>query len=169
MKWTYYNDNDEKVCAWVRELIKEGLVTDGEVDCRPIQSVQSEDLRGFARCHFFAGIAGWDYALRLAGWPDDRPVWTGSCPCQPFSIAGKKAGFNDERHLWPDWYRLIRDSRPPVIFGEQVSSKDGLVWWDLVKADLELSNYASFAVDIPACAFGGPHRRQRLFWVAETC
>jgi DNA (cytosine-5)-methyltransferase 1 len=66
-------------------------------------------LRGFTQCHFFAGIGVWSYALRLAGWPDDRPVWTGSCPCQPFSAAGKGAGFADERHLWPAWHHLIRE------------------------------------------------------------
>ena len=50
-------------------------------------------------------------ALRLAGWPDDRPVWTGSCPCQPFSAAGEGKAADDERHLWPDWFPLIAERR----------------------------------------------------------
>ena len=57
-----------------------------------------DDIAGYTQCHFFAGIGIWSYALRLAGWPDDRQVWTGSCPCQPFSAAGKGEAFNDERH-----------------------------------------------------------------------
>jgi DNA (cytosine-5)-methyltransferase 1 len=103
----YYNENDANAAAWLRELIKEGVITDGEVDERSIEDVIPADLVGFDRCHFFAGIGVWDYALTQAGWPDDRRVWTGSCPCQPFSAAGKGEGFVDERHLWPAWFHLI--------------------------------------------------------------
>src|SRR5437879_4731102 len=84
----YYNDSDPFVCAWLRKLIAARLIPAGDVDERPIQEVSPEDVRGYTQAHFFAGIGGWAYALRLAGWPDDRPVWTGSAPCQPFSIAG---------------------------------------------------------------------------------
>ena len=104
-------------------------------------------------------------ALRLAGWPDDRAVWTGSCPCQPFSTAGKGGGFADERHLWPEFHRLIEKRRPPVIFGEQVASKDGLSWLDLVCADMEASGYAVGAADMCAAGIGAPHIRQRLWFV----
>lgn len=83
----YYSDNDPKVCAWLRELIKRGLIADGDVDERSICDVKADDVRGYSQCHFFAGGGGWSLALRLAGWPDDRPVWTGSCPCQPWSNA----------------------------------------------------------------------------------
>jgi DNA (cytosine-5)-methyltransferase 1 len=110
----YYNELDPEKAEWIRQLIKAGTVAPGEVDERSITEVEPEDLRGFKQCHFFAGIAGWSYALRLAGWPDDRPCWTGSCPCQPFSIAGKENGFADKRDLWPAWYGLIRESRPNV-------------------------------------------------------
>lgn len=97
----YYNENDPYAAQWLRNLIAEKLIADGEVDDRSIAEVQPVDLLGFDQCHFFAGLGGWSYALRLAGWPDDKPVWTGSCPCQGESVAGKRLGANDQRHLWP--------------------------------------------------------------------
>src|SRR5262252_3748836 len=120
--WAYYNEIDPFACAWLRELIKENLIAPGEVDERDIKEVQAEDLKGFAQAHWFAGIGVWSHALRRAGWPDDRPCWTGSCPCQPFSASGKRQGFKDERHLWPEWLRLIEACRPTIIFGEQVGA-----------------------------------------------
>jgi hypothetical protein len=88
----YYNEIDPKAAAWLRELIKQGHIADGVVDERSIVDVSPDELRGFTQCHFFAGIGVWSYALRSAGWADDRPVWTGSCPCQPFSSAGRRGG-----------------------------------------------------------------------------
>lgn len=164
----YYNEFDPKAASWLRELIKAGHIAPGDVDERSIVDIRPSDLIGYTQCHFFAGIGVWSYALRRAGWPDDRPVWTGSCPCQPFSAAGKGAGFTDERHLWPHFHWLIENCRPPIVFGEQVASKDGLGWLDLVQADLEGSGYASGAVDTCAAGFGAPHIRQRLWWVAHT-
>jgi DNA (cytosine-5)-methyltransferase 1 len=164
----YYNEIDPYAAQWLRNLIAAGHIAKGEVDERSIQLVDSADLADFAQCHFFAGIGVWSHALRLAGWPDDRPVWTGSCPCQPFSAAGKGAGFADERHLWPEFFRLIRERRPSVVFGEQVASKDGLEWLDLVQADLEGAGYASAAADLCAAGVGAPHIRQRLYWVADA-
>lgn len=164
----YYNEFDPFAAAWLRELIADGLIVPGEVDTRSIEDVHPDDLRGFAQCHFFAGIGVWSAALRRAGWADDRSVWTGSCPCQPFSAAGKGGGFADERHLWPAFFHLIRECRPDVVFGEQVASKDGLAWLDLVQADLEGAEYASGAVDTCAAGFGAPHIRQRLYWVADA-
>lgn len=167
-KWNYYNDSDPFICAWARELIKKGLVPNGEVDCRSIADVQPDDLKGFIQCHFFCGILGWSYALRLAGWPDSRAVWTGSCPCQPLSVAGKRQGHADQRHLWPAFYRLIAECRPPVVFGEQVASKDGREWFAAVRADLEGVGYACGSAGLPACSVGAPHIRQRLWFVAES-
>jgi DNA (cytosine-5)-methyltransferase 1 len=161
----YYNEFDPFAAAWLRELIKAGHITPGEVDERSIEDVFPSDLRGFTQCHFFAGIGVWSYALRQAGWPDDRPVWTGSCPCQPFSAAGKRKGTADERHLWPALYHLIREHNPPTFFGEQVASNDGLLWFDSVYSDLEDASYAIGAADLCAAGFGAPHIRQRLYFV----
>lgn len=92
MARAYYNEIDRGAAAWLRELIGAGLIADGDVDERSIADVKPGDLRGYTQCHFFAGIGGWSLALRLAGWDDARPVWTGSCPCQPFSCAGRHKG-----------------------------------------------------------------------------
>ena len=163
----YYNEIDPYAAQWLRNLIANKLIADGDVDERSICDVVATDLRSYTQCHFFAGIGVWSYALRLAGWPDDRPVWTGSCPCQPFSAAGKGKGFDDERHLWPIFYRLIAECRPPVVFGEQVASKDGLQWLDAVQSDMEASGYAIGAADMCAAGIGAPHIRQRLWFVGE--
>ena len=163
----YYNENDPYAAAWIRNLITAGLIAPGDVDDRDIRDVTPNDLRGFTQCHFFAGIGGWSYALRLAGWPDDRPVWTGSCPCQPFSAAGKGDGTADARHLWPDWFRLIRGHRPFTIFGEQVSAAIRHGWLDLVSGDLESLNYTVGAAVMGAHSVGAPHIRQRLWFVAD--
>lgn len=163
----YYNEIDPFAAAWLRELIKAGHIASGVVDERSIENIKPDNLRGFTQCHFFAGIGVWSHALRRAGWPDDRPVWTGSCPCQPFSTAGKGSGFVDERHLWPHWFHLITQCNPRVVFGEQVASKDGLGWLDLVQTDLEGAGYASGTVDLCAAGVGAPHIRQRLWFVAE--
>jgi DNA (cytosine-5)-methyltransferase 1 len=164
----YYNEIDKFAAAWLRELIKEGLIADGEVDERDIRDVQAGDLRGFTQCHFFAGIGGWSYALRLAGWTDNRPVWTGSCPCQPFSSAGKGEGGADDRHLWPHWARLIRECQPVTIFGEQVESAIAHGWIDDVFDDLEREGYACGAACLPAASVGAFHRRQRVWFVADA-
>ena len=163
----YYNEFDPYAAQWLRNLMSGGLIPSGFVDERSIEDVQPDDLKEFAQCHFFAGIGGWSRALQLAGWPNDRPVWTGSCPCQPFSAAGKRKGSDDERHLWPAWFHLIEQSRPGVVFGEQVASKDGLNWLDLVQLDLEASGYANWATDFCAAGGGAPHIRQRLWFVGE--
>ena len=163
----YYNEFDTKAAAWLRELIKQGHIMEGDVDDRSITEVQPSDLAGYTRCHFFAGIGGWDYALRLAGWGADRPVWTGSCPCQPFSAAGKRKGAADERHLWPEFHRLIRECRPPVVLGEQVASAIAHGWLDRLCDDMEGIGYACGAAVLPACSVGTPHGRERLWWVAS--
>ena len=164
----YYNEINPYAAQWLRNLIAAGYIADGDVDERDIKDVTADDLVGYDQCHFFAGIGGWSYALRLAGWPDDRPVWTGSCPCQPFSAAGKKQGMQDERHLWPVWFGLIRECRPVTVFGEQVEAAINHGWLDLVQTDLENEGYAVGAVGLPAACVGAPHIRQRLWFVGHS-
>lgn len=164
----YYNEIDPNAAAWLRELIARGEIMDGVVDERSIADVRADELLGFTRCHFFAGIGGWDYALRLAGWDAQWPVWTGSCPCQPFSVAGQGAGQSDVRHLWPVWFDLIRQCRPDTVFGEQVEAAIRHDWLDLVQADLEREGYAVAPVVLPAAGFGAPHGRHRLWFVADS-
>ena len=168
MLTAYYNEFDPKAAAWLRELIDQELLPAGDVDERSIEDVPPAELLGYTQCHFFAGIGGWSLALRIAGWPDDRPVWTGSCPCQPFSQAGARTGTDDERHLWPHFRWLIDQCRPVTVFGEQVASKDGRQWFAGVRADLDLLGYATGATDLCAASVGAPHIRQRIFWVGHT-
>lgn len=137
MARAYYNEIDKRAAAWLRELITAGEIAPGDVDERDIRDVRPTDLVGYTQCHFFAGIGGWSRALRLAGWTDDREAWTASCPCQPFSEAGRRGGFADERHLWPSFFHLARVRKPGVVFGEQVASKDGLAWLKVVRSDME--------------------------------
>lgn len=194
----YYNEFDPNAAKWLRNLMAAGDIPEGAMDERSIRVVGTGncsngnsiregdtgplpaeldcDLWGATQAHFFAGIGGWPLALRWAGWPGDIDIWTGSCPCQPFSAAGKRRGTDDERHLWPEFYRLIctaNDIRAnhgqqpiPVIFGEQVASKDGLEWLDGVFTDLEDAGYTCGAADLPAAGVGAPHKRQRLYWCA---
>lgn len=164
----YYNEIDPFCAQWLRNLIAAGHLPPGDVDERDIREVQGDDVRGYREAHFFAGVGGWPYALRLAGWPSDRPVWTGSCPCQPLSSAGRRQGHADERHLWPAFHRLIAECRPATVLGEQVASKDGREWFAGVRADLEALGYACGAADLCAAGVGAPHIRQRLFWVADA-
>jgi DNA (cytosine-5)-methyltransferase 1 len=164
----YYNEIDPYAAQWLRNLIAAGLIAPGDVDTRSIEEVQADDIRGYTQCHFFAGIGGWSLALRLAGWPDSRPLWTGSCPCQPFSAAGSGKASNDERHLWPAWFSIIAECRPAIVFGEQVEAAIGWGWLDAVFSDLEGEGYACGATVLPACSVGAPHIRQRAWFVADT-
>jgi DNA (cytosine-5)-methyltransferase 1 len=172
-KWAYYNEWDAYAAEWLRNLIKAGHIAPGEVDERSILDVRPDDLRGFAQVHAFAGIGGWSLALRLAGWPDDRPVWTGSCPCQPYSVAsvavGGAQGQGDSRHLWPVFGALIEKCRPPSVLGEQVADAIQWGWWDEAAMDLERAGYAAASAILRADACGADHERKRLYWVADTC
>ena len=164
----YYNEIDPFAAQWLRNLIDAGHIAPGVVDTRSIEDVTPNDLTGFNQCHFFAGIGGWSLALRRAGWPDSRPAWTASCPCQPFSAAGKKGGFADERHLWPSAHWLIGQRAPVVVFGEQSGSADASDWIDLVQADLEGLGYAFGATAFPSASVGAPHWRDRAYWMADA-
>lgn len=162
----YYNEWDKGAAAWLRELIKAGHIPPGIVDERSITEVKKEDLAGFTQCHFFCGIGGWPLALRLAGIPAETPLWTGSPPCQPFSVAGKQLGQLDERHLAPTFMRLVDQCRPAILFGEQVAAAIGKHWLDDLFTELERQGYACGAAVLPAASVGAPHKRDRLFFGA---
>ncbi|HEO1744534.1 TPA: DNA cytosine methyltransferase [Klebsiella pneumoniae] len=164
----YYNEIDPHAAQHLRNLIDAGHIAPGVVDTRSIEDVTPNDLIGFNQCHFFAGIGGWSLALRRAGWPDSRAAWTASCPCQPFSAAGKGLGFADERHLWPSAHWLVGQRRPVVVFGEQSGSADANDWIDLVQADVEALGYAFGATAFPSASVGAPHQRDRAYWVADA-
>lgn len=161
-----YNDNSREATAWLQELVVAGHLPPATIDSRSILDIQPDELRPYSQCHFFAGIGGWPLALQLAGWPADQPVWTGSCPCQPFSVAGRGAGISDPRHLWPEFFRLIAECKPPAVFGEQVAGAAGRSWFSGVRANLEGVGYRVGAADLCAASIGAPHIRQRLFWFA---
>ena len=163
----YLNEIDPFCAQWLQNLMDADVIPRGHIDTRSIEDVTPNDLAGYHQCHFFAGLGGWVYALDLAGWPRDRPVWTGSCPCQPFSAAGKGAGFEDERHLWPAWQHLIAQRRPAIIFGEQVASKAADAWTDVVQSDMEGMGYAFGSVPFPAASIGALHGRERNYWMAR--
>ena len=164
----FYNEFESSAAAWLRELITRKLIPDGVVDERSISDLQPSDLHGYTQCHFFAGIGGWSLALKLAGVDPTRPLWTGSCPCQPYSAAGKGLGDADPRNLWSAFFRLIRECRPELVLGEQVESAVGHGWLDGVSTDLEGEGYAVGAAVLGAHSVGAPHIRQRLYWVADS-
>jgi len=160
----YYNEHDKGAAAWLRELIAAGLIPDGVVDERDIREIAPSDLDGFIQCHFFAGIGGWSRALRLAGVPDDREVWTGSCPCQPFSVAGKQLGDEDERAIWPIIERIVGDVRPRWVFLENVAIKA----FRRPRSGLERLGYrVPAAICVSAADVGAPHLRKR-WWMLAT-
>lgn len=163
----YYNEIDPYAAQWLRNLIAAGHIAPGVVDERSIEDVHPDDLKPYTQCHFFAGIGAWSLALRRAGWPDDRPVWTGSCPCQPYSKAGKGLGFADPRHLWPAWAHLIGQRKPDELFGEQVPTAIKHGWLDLVGSNLEEIGYAFAPLRFGAHVTGEPFERQRIYFAAK--
>ena len=164
----FYNEWDGFAADWLESLIEDGLIPNGVVDRRSITDIDPKELNEFTQCHFFAGIGGWSRALELADWSPDRPVWTGSPPCQSFSTAGKGKGKDDERHLWPVFFNLIRECQPPTVFGEQVAAAIRHGWLDDLQNDFEKEGYAAGAVVLPAGSIGAPHKRERLFFVADS-
>lgn len=167
MPGIYYNEFNPESAAMIRQFMADGLIPHGDVDTRSITEVSPDDIKHYTQCHFFAGIAGWTFALQLARWPADRPVWTGSAPCQPFSSAGRQQGKTDERHLFPVWLKLISECRPASLYGEQVSNAIAHGWLDDVYSGLELQGYAVGSAILPACSVGSPHKRDRLWFVAH--
>lgn len=104
-------------------------------------------------------------------WRGRIDILTGGFPCQPYSTAGKRLGKADERHLWPEMLRAIREIQPRYIVGENVY---GLINWNgglvfnEVQTDLENIGYKIQPVILPACAVNAPHRRERVWFVAYS-
>ena len=98
-------------------------------------------------------------------------ILTGGFPCQPFSIAGKQKGTNDDRYLWPEMFRIIKELKPRWVIGENVRGitniQDGMVF-ETVCTDLEGEGYEVRAFNIPAAGVGAPHRRERIWIVAHS-
>ena len=164
----YYNEIDTFAAEWLRNLIARGMIAPGDVDTRSIVDVRPDDVRPYTQCHFFAGIGGWSYALRSAGWKDSHPVWTGSCPCQPFSSAarGRNRGMEDDRDLWPVWRNLIAAVSPRVVFGEQVAQSED--WQVRLCDDMEVLGYEVGAAVLPVIAVGADHARPRFYFVGHS-
>ena len=164
MRVDAYNDSDWYVCEWLRRLIDYGAVPPGAVLERDISDIAPRELSGFRRVHLYAGIGGWAEALRLAEF--SGPAWTASCPCQPFSLAGRRRGYDDRRHLWPVTCDLIAEHVPAALFGEQVAGAAGWGWFSRVRSELEALGYAVCSAQLPACSVGAPHYRERLYFAA---
>ena len=104
-------------------------------------------------------------------WRGAVDVLSGGFPCQPYSMAGKRLGKEDDRHLWPEMLRAIREIQPAWVVGENVR---GLINWnggmvfDEVQADLEAAGYEVLPFLLPACGVGAPHRRDRIWFVAYS-
>lgn len=115
----------------------------------------------------YADITKTDFTIHRG----DIDVLSGGFPCQPYSLAGKRKGKEDERHLWPQMLRAIKEIQPRWIIGENVY---GLVNWDgglvfhEVQYDLEAEGYEVFPYVLPACSINAPHRRDRIFFIAYS-
>lgn len=97
-------------------------------------------------------------------------ILTGGFPCQPYSSAGKRLGKEDDRHLWPEMLRAIREIQPMYVVGENVrglTNWNGGMVFDEVQADLENQGYEVLPFLLPACAVNAPHRRDRIWFVAS--
>jgi len=131
----------------------------------------------------FCEIDPWCRGILRKHWPDKKQfddirklkgddigtadVVVGGYPCQPYSAAGRRKGFDDDRDLWPEMHRIINELRPTWVIGENVAGHVSL-GLDRTIADLERSGYSSRAFVIPASAVGAPHRRDRVWIVANT-
>jgi len=106
---------------------------------------------------------------KIPNWQSDDLILTGGFPCQPYSLAGKRLGKEDDRHLWPEMLRIIRELSPKWVVGENVFGLvnwDGGLVFDEVQTDLEAEGYEVQAYVLPACAVNAPHRRDRVWFVA---
>src|SRR5690348_4981426 len=104
-------------------------------------------------------------------WKNRIDIISGGFPCQPYSVAGKRKGKDDDRHLWPEMLRAIREIQPSWVVGENVYGlvnwSEGLVFHE-VQTDLETEGYEVFPYVLPACSANAPHRRDRVWFIAYS-
>lgn len=163
----YYNEHNAYRAAVLRERISEGLLPQGVVDERDIQTVPDEDFLGYEQVHLFAGIGGFPLGLRLAGFPEWRRIVDGGFPCQDISNAGKRAGITGTRsRLWREMVRCIRVVRPELVFVENVAA---LLCRGMgeVLGDLAAIGYDARGDCVSAADVGAPHLRRRIWIVAH--
>jgi DNA (cytosine-5)-methyltransferase 1 len=125
--------------------------------CQKVLKKNFPEVQGYADIKEFDGT-------KYRGTID---IITGGFPCQPFSIAGKRKGKEDDRYLWPEMLRVIREVRPSFIVGENVTGIIGMAL-EQVLTSLEAEEYNTETFIIPACAVNAPHRRDRLWIIAYT-
>lgn len=167
----YYNEIDKYAAQWLRNLIAAGHIAPGDVDERSIEDVRPDDLRGYAQCHFFAGIGGFSRALRLAGWPDDKRIWTGGPPCQNNSnaaaIHGYRTGLRGDRSgLALRWLDLIGAERPEDLVFENVPGIT--TWLAEITSRLEAFGYSISKPECSSAGIGALHLRKRVLIVAHA-
>lgn len=169
----FYNDDDPDCCRTLRYQIGIGAMPAGDVIEKSIKDLDPAEFmgRGYQHWHLFAGFGGWGLAVQLAGFPLDVSLVTASWPCQPHSVAGKRAGSADERHLWPEVTRMLRTIEPEWFLGENVpglrSSGDGLNFGGVV-GDLAEMGYRVGWASFSASDVGNPHKRERVFFMAHS-
>lgn len=168
LKQSFYNESNRYCVAWLNNLIDTDWICHGRVYKMSIEDVDAKEVKKFNQAHFFAGIGGWSYALRLAKWPDSRPVWTGSPPYEPFNAKDAKKWKEHPLNFWDSWFRLIAECKPPVIFIETSIKAIQNSWYDVISNDLENIDYAVGAAVLPACGVGAPQIGRRLWVVAES-
>ena len=115
----------------------------------------------------FSDIKELNYETLKANGINNIDIITGGYPCQPFSVAGRKKGEQDPRHLWPEYFRLVKELRPTWVIGENVSGhiKQGL---DTVLEDLESEGYSTRTFSISASSIGANHKRERVWILANS-
>jgi DNA (cytosine-5)-methyltransferase 1 len=162
----YYNEHNAYRAAVLRERMGEGLLPEGIVDERDIETIPDKDFAGYTQIHLFAGIGGFPLGLRRSGFPEDVRIVTGGFPCQDISNAGKRAGITGSRSgLWREMVRCIRVVRPRLVFVENVAA---LLCRGMgeVLGDLAAIGYDAQGDCISAADVGAPHLRRRIWIVA---
>lgn len=170
--------------VWGREY-ENICFCDNNIFCRSIlrknfgkESLIYDDIREVTGERIFTDTQSKRFDRTVSSWggrygfkDENIDILTGGFPCQPFSLAGKRRGADDNRNLWPEMYRIIKDTRPRWVIGENVGGlitiDNGMVF-EQVCSNLEGEGYAVQSFIIPACAVNAPHRRERIWIIAHA-